>query len=440
MIKEPGKAILLGVLICCLTYFGPQIFGGSKQFEAPFARSFLMFALSIVFMLLTALFVFDWLVPLDNKIRSAATSPRWSIAGFLGILTVGVTLIFTMITWNDERSNINAAMYLWQNGLGDYFENYGQINKWLGQHHPPLLVLVYGLWYKLVGFSLTAGRFFNLAFALGAAVIAYLWIKKASDHAIAGLSVICLLLFPMWCFSSASALLDMPFVFWFMASMLFFERYIQHGNWREAAAAGVFATITILCRYNGIFLFPIFFAQLFSHKSSRPLLVVPKTWLVIAVPVVLGMPWMVLSIIQGTFSVQFARLSEFLLVGLIRPGGWWYLSEVLLPLFPIMMGIFTIPLLFYGALSCWKVESASVRRILVACTTYLVLIALTLPNPRYVLPAVPMLAGIVSVGLWRLAANTKGMAVVLVSVGLTAAGFVAFYTWITLLKVIYIFY
>ena len=440
MIKEPGKAILLGVLICCIVYFGPQIFGGSKQFEAPFARSFVLFALSIIFFLLSALFVYDWLVPIDRKIRFAATSPRWAIAGFTGLFISGVILIFTMVIWNDERSNIEAAKYLWQNGLDEYFQNYGQINKWLGSHHPPLLVLLYGLWYKLTAFSITAGRLFNLAFAMGAAAIGYLWIKKAADHAVAGLSVVCLLLFPMWSFSSASALLDMPFVFWFMISMLFFERYIQDNGWKDAAAAGVFVSITILSRYNGIFLFPIFFMQIVSHKSSRPLLIVPKTWLVIGVPILLGLPWLILSVAQGTFGIQAARLSEFLLVGFVRPGGWWYLSEVLLPLFPILMGIFTIPLLIYGAAACLKVESASVRRIMIGSITYLVLIALTLPNPRYVLPAVPMLAGIVSIGLWRLAAGTKGMAVVFVSTFICATGFIVFYTWITAIHVIYIFY
>ena len=70
------------------------------------------------------------------------------------MLVVGLVLMFTMRQWNDEGFKLEAARYFWQHGLKDYFTNYAEINKWLGPHHPPLLVLFYAALYKLFGFEL----------------------------------------------------------------------------------------------------------------------------------------------------------------------------------------------------------------------------------------------------------------------------------------------
>jgi hypothetical protein len=209
---------------------------------------------------------------------------------------------------------------------------------------------------------------------------------------------------------------------------------------RDAALAGVFAAVTILSRYNGLFLFPIWGVMLVSHGSTRNLLRKPATGLLLGVPFALAIPWVILALVKGTFWVQVTRLSTFLLVGVVQPGGWWYLSEVLLPLFPITMGIFAIPVLLYGFSSGFRTNDAGVRRLLVGTITYLALIALTLPNPRYLLPMIPMLAAIYSLALWRLAAIQKGMVPVLGALMLCSAAFVIFYTWATAKGFLYIFY
>ena len=460
MKSQHGKLILLAMLICCAAYCLPQFAGVFINVDSSpsdgldlgetknnvvqpgsyFSQNFLTFTLILAFISMASLFIFDWVSPFDKKLREAASSKWWLIAGGGTVFITGLSLVFWMPSWNDELSNIEAARYLWGNGLFEYFENYSEINKWLGSHHPPLLVLMYGLWYKLTGFSLIAGRLFNLVFALGATGLAYLWIRKMTDHAIAGVAALVLIITPMWCFSSASALLDMPFTLFFIASMFFFEKYIQRESSVDAILAGAFAAATILSRYNGLFLFPMWAVMLLAHKETRHLLLKKKSWLIAAVPVVLAVPWIIMAIAKGTFLVQVSRLSTFMLVGFVRPGGWWYLSEVLLPLFPIMMGIYTVPLFFYGLFSCGKIESSGIKRLTWGAMTYLVLLALTLPSPRYVLPVIPMLSAIYAVAFWQLAASQKGMLVILVASVLFSASFIIFYTWATASRYLYVFY
>lgn len=440
MSKKPARAILYGSLLFCVAFCFPQIFTSPVRLYRLFARDLVIFTMVLLFVTLLGLYLHVWLIALDERIRRSASSPRWLQAGLAMVVGGGLVLSMTMMTWNDERFNLEAARYLWQHGLGDYFSDYAEINGWLGRHHPPLLVLFYGLWYKLTGFSLLAGRLVNLAFAAGSAWLTFLWVRRLVDGAVASLAVVCLVFTPMWVFSSASALLDMPFLFLFLASLLAFEKFLQTRRGRYAALAGALMALTTLSRYNGLFLLPIWLVQLLADSSTRGLLKEPKTYLAALVPALLGLPWMALSLAQGTLAVQFARLSEFLLVAVVRPGGWFYLTEVLLPIFPIMMGIYTIPLLFYGLAAFWKVRSPGIKRLVFSCATYLGLVVLTLPNARYVLPAVPMLAAIASIGLWRLAANRQGMAAVLGVNLLCSACFVAFYTLETARKLIYIFY
>jgi len=453
--------IILAMLLCCAFYCLPQFAGvfinvdsspvdanekaGIAKSDAIqpgsyFSKNFLLFTLILVFISMTALFVMDWVSPLDKILRQAASSNWWLYAGIGAITFFGAGLIIFMPQWNDEGSNIEAARFLWNNGLYEYFENYSEINKWLGKHHPPFLVLMYGFWYKLTGFTLAAGRIFNFAFAIGSVAAGYFWIRKTTDQAIAGLAVLLFVATPMWCFSSASALLDMPFTLFFLTAMYFFERFIEKDSARAAVLAGIFAALTILSRYNGLFLFPMWAMMLLSHKETRPLLFRSKTWLLIITPLALALPWIIVALVKGAFWIQATRLSSFLLVGFIRPGGLWYLSEVLLPLFPIMMGIYTVPLFLFGLSSARMIPSPGTKRLVWGVVTYIVLLALTLPSPRYLLPVIPMLSAIYSIGLWRLAASKKGMLVVLVASVLFSASFIIFYTWATLSRYLYIFY
>jgi len=209
-----------------LVYCLPFIFTGFPEYETAFVKGFILFSLVLALLATLALFFHDQLALFDKVIRDSAGKSFWSTVGGLILLIGGGILAGSMVIWNDERSNLEAARFLWDKGIFEYFKNYAEINGWLGSHHPPLLVMVYGLWYKLTGFSIVAGRIFNLAFALGASYITYLWVKKLADEAVARLAVLCLAFTPMWLFSSASALLDMPFVFFFMLSLFVFEKYI----------------------------------------------------------------------------------------------------------------------------------------------------------------------------------------------------------------------
>ena len=436
---HPGKLILALLILFLGIYAMPQLVSGTNLVDSIELRTFLAMIFICICAALAGLMFLDDLTGLDRKIRDAAGSPVFVRVGFSLLAISTLLLIAFMIPWNDENSNVETARYLWDHGLRSYFNNYTEINQWLGRHHPPLLVLFYGLFYKLTGFSLIAGRLLNFVFALGAAVFYYKWIRRLTDEAIAGMSMITLAFVPMWAFSSASALLDMPFTFLFAGALYYFDGYIGTAKTRYALIAGGFALVAILSRYNGLFLYPIWLVTLLADKGSRGLLKRPATYLPVLITAVLSLPWLALAAYKGTLLVQITRLSQFLFVA-GRSGGWWYLTEVLLILFPIMFGVFNLPLWLFGAASYRKIMAPETKRLLAALITYTLLIAFTLPNPRYVIPAIPMLAALASVGVWRIAAAGKGAATVLAIHGVCAIAFLFFYTYGTAQKWFYIFY
>lgn len=319
--------------------------------------------------------------------------PRAPVAVFGGLAAVWIVVALVMIPWNDERSNIDAARYLASSGIESYLRNLATVNDWLGPHHPPFLPLVYGAIFGAFGFHLAAGRIFAVACSLATAVVAYRWIAARHGRPLALATLAMTPTLPVVAFAGTAAILDAPFWLLFTLALVAFDRFLQTGARRDALVVGIWTAIACMARYNAVLLPPVYLAIVAIVPAYRPFLRRASTWIVVFTPALLVLPWIAYSAATGTLAVQATRIASFVLTAFIPEGGAFYLRQYIAPLVPFMVGLFNAPLWINGAIRSWRdPDVAPARVVVVAACAYATLLAVTLPNPRYLLAVGALLA------------------------------------------------
>jgi hypothetical protein len=204
------------------------------------------------------------------------------------------------------------------------------------------------------------------------------------------------LIFPLWLFNGAAAIMEGPFLLVFLLTADAFVAFVQEPNARRSVKCGAWLTLAMLCRYNIVLLVPGVLALL-ALPPYRAILKKPAYWWWLGVPSLVLAPLAIAAASTGLLATQAANISWAFL--LLRPGGVHYLLETLLPLWPLHIGAHAIPLAVLGLLALWAGE----RRNLILFAlggAYLFLVLLILPNPRYFLPAVPFL-GVGAARVWQ---------------------------------------
>ncbi|MDP8222832.1 MAG: glycosyltransferase family 39 protein [Candidatus Lernaella stagnicola] len=337
------------------------------------------------------------------------------------IIAQGVLLVVSalaMSRWNDENFNLAQAVYLGEHGLRAWLRDYGTVNRWLGLHHPPLLPLLYGAFYNLVGPHVLAGRLFNIVFSLLSLLVAARLIERVTDKPTAALASLMWLCFPLWYFNGAAAILEGPFLLVFLLTADAFVRFLQEPKTGRALVAGALLTLGLLCRYNIALLIPgmvlILLLPAYRHLWRKP-----ATWWIAGVPLLCIAPLAGVAAGSGLLATQAARLTWMAL--LARPGGVHYLLETMLPLWPLHVGAHVLPLMLLGLFALYK-AGRQTTTLLALGGAYLFLVVLILPNPRYLLPAVPFIAAGAAIALQYL--RERNEADTAVWAGLVGAGMV----------------
>jgi 4-amino-4-deoxy-L-arabinose transferase-like glycosyltransferase len=344
--------------------------------------------------------MFLWLFLLDSEepIRGRLSAllrrgPEVEWAGLALLCVAWISVGALMIIWNDEQSNALAARFLIENGFSKYFSKYPEINSWLGPHHPPLLPIVYAGIYAVLSPNIHVGRAFAIFCSVGASIIAYLWIKRDFGRDAARVSGILLLAMPLVLFNGVASILDAPFWLVFTATFFYFEKYLKTVRTRDAVITGFLVALCLMTRYNGLIVPVLFFFALMSRKDSRSLFLKPATWLIFTIPIVLVLPWFIFALITGTLSVQSKTVLSFFFVAFLAPGGFFYIKSVLLPLIPLMTGLWNVPEWFFGArLLTSQDHNREGARIILMLLIYIASLFLSLPNPRYLLYMAPLLS------------------------------------------------
>jgi 4-amino-4-deoxy-L-arabinose transferase-like glycosyltransferase len=293
-----------------------------------------------------------------------------------------------MRLWNDEWANLAQARYLASHGLRDWSANYAMVNRWLGLHHPPLLPLIYSGLYRAIGFNLAVGRFFSVACSLGAMAAAYRLARRAVDEPTAALATLTWSFAPLWFYNGGAAILEGPLLLVMVLTADALLAFAREPKASRGAIAGAWLTAAVLCRYNGALLIPGF-AALMLMRERRAAWRHPGVWLALGIPLVVLAALGGFAATTGLAAAQAERMRRLLVM--LNPGGPTYLMNQVLPLWPLHIGAqaFAPAALALAALAWGQGKN---RELLALGGGYLLLILLILPNPRYLLPALPFLA------------------------------------------------
>ena len=313
--------------------------------------------------------------------------------GAVALFCLWTAVALTMIHWNDEVSNVQAARYLLQNGFKDYFHDYDRVNDWLGPHHPPLLPLIYAGIYSLFGAKIFVGRLFGISCALLACGLGYVWVKRQVGRRYALVTAALCMSYPLVWFNGASSILDPPFWLIFTACLVLFDRYMSSGKALDALWCGLCIGVAVLSRYNGFLLPPIFALLLFVDGKKRRAYKRAGAWLVLISPALLLLPWFAYAAWTGSLWTQIHRIAGFVLVAVIPEGGFFYIRNFLVPLLPFMVGLWNLPLWIGATVNILKKDGgAGGLQIAAVGAAYVLFVTMTLPNPRYLLAVAPSLA------------------------------------------------
>ncbi|MCB9476063.1 MAG: glycosyltransferase family 39 protein [Deltaproteobacteria bacterium] len=313
----------------------------------------------------------------------------WQIAMQAALL---VAVALAMIPFNDEQSNLAAGQYLADFHLRAYFANYAELNSWLGPHHPPLWPMIYAVIFAAFDESLLAGRALAVICSLTAIYLGYRWVRRIVDEPHAAVAVAVLPAMPMALFVGAAAILDAPFWMVAMLALLAVDRFFERGRTRDALVAGGALGLAMLSRYNGFLLPPIVLALWFARPRDERLPLLKAGWPLAAAPAAIFLPWVVYAASNGTLVKQVTTMLSLVGVAVIPEGGLFYLAFIIAPLYPFFIGLWNVPLWVASAgRKVWR--DPAWRPVLIVAGLYLLLMLLTLPNPRYILAiSIPLAA------------------------------------------------
>ena len=109
----------------------------------------------------------------------------------------------------DEEGSYAAAELVASEGVSALFQNYADMG-WLGNQHPPLSPILYGLALKVFGVGLFQARLLSLFFMIGTGFLTYLIGRELYSSQTGLLAVFVLFTFPLFFRFGTAAMVEMP--------------------------------------------------------------------------------------------------------------------------------------------------------------------------------------------------------------------------------------
>jgi 4-amino-4-deoxy-L-arabinose transferase-like glycosyltransferase len=205
-----------------------------------------------------------------------------------------------------------------------------------------------------------------------------------------------LLTMPFFFRLGTSAMLDMPVTCAFVGVLLLSLRLQERPTYLLAVALGGCLGIGLLCRYTMALVYPLVFGACLLDGQFRRL----APYLATAVLVSMGIfsCWVAWAASIGVFAAQQDKISR--LAGYMNTAkGKLWLANVMLFRLPSGIGVYNAPLLMLGGWRTWRELHRSDQIVLVWIGAVCIPLLLTLPGPRYFLPAFPAFALLMARGL-----------------------------------------
>lgn len=312
------------------------------------------------------------------------------------VVSIGGVYAYVQSGWPDEPSVFAAARIIAEQGVTTFFAHYAQI-PWLGTQHPPLALLVYGAALSLFGVHLLVIRLVSLGLSVATLLLTYRLASRLYDRRTGLLAAGCLLAAPFFFRIGTSALSDMPVTFCFVWAVSILLALLETPTYRRAVGLGLCIGAGLLCRYTMVFFYLLLGSYGLMVAASRRLL--PQLILATLISASILALWLGYAAHLGVLAGQWEKITEyagFLMVA--DTGKEWLLGSLLFRV-PSGLGPYNLPLLFLGGWQMMRHRGQADWYVLLWIAAVFVPLMLTLPGPRYFLPAFPALAIVMARGL-----------------------------------------
>jgi 4-amino-4-deoxy-L-arabinose transferase-like glycosyltransferase len=196
-----------------------------------------------------------------------------------GCLLFAFSLFFTVQTNPDMGRYHFDAKYLVNNGLVDFFKNWGDFQT---SFDMPTIPFLYGVSYLIFGEGKFAVLFINLLLFSGTLTFTYLTAKELFNRKVGLLSIIFFSISPFVLTQTPLMLVDLGETFFIVFSFYLILKLTNKPSFIKSITVSVILFITALTKiFSPIFLFPLaLISFLLSHKKNNALKYLFFSWLV----------------------------------------------------------------------------------------------------------------------------------------------------------------
>lgn len=254
----------------------------------------------------------DSMVELKNRVRGIAH--RMMIHP--DVVCVSLVVVFSTLLFfvnlgseplwaTDEQTYSQWGFHMAK--TGDYLNPwaFGMPSLWIGK--PPFYFWLMALAYQAFGVSNFSTRFWTAVFGVLSCVVTFYLGKKLHNRFVGLLSVLVLGTFSSFYVFARHAMLDVPFIFFMLASVFFLLLSDEpEKNTRFTLLGGLFFGLAIMTKQTTALLIPLIvsFYLVLSQRTFRALLS-KRFALFLGVGILVTIPWLIYMVLQFGESFWF---------------------------------------------------------------------------------------------------------------------------------------
>jgi len=360
---------------------------------------------------------------LDNQAERFTSGRRGVLIGLAAFVAVfGMIYAGTQEILTDEAFLLQASRILADEGVHSFFADYGDI-KWLGGQHPPLTPLVYGSAMRAFGPDLLALRAIATLVTALTVVVTYFLGEAWFDRRAGFMGALFLVSMPYCLRMGTAVLTDMPVTFLLLLGLFLMDRLSRTPSFRLSIAAGVAIGLGLLSKYTMLLIYPVLFCQLLARPRFRR--AIGHISLSVLVSIAIWGVWLQFAFEHRVLVEQAETVSRY--AGGVTGGGWRYMIEMITTELPSAVGFYNLPLVLWGTGCALYRRSEADLALLLWIVPVFVIVALTLPDPRYFMPAFPGIAIAMARGSQRFGRSDSR--IVLLALLLCAGSLYLFADW-----------
>lgn len=310
-------------------------------------------------------------------------------------LSAGLLYSLFKNTTFDELGILEVSSIVSNNGLKIYSSiPWGSLGK---MSHPPLVVFMDSFVTHIFGAHLYILRIICLIFSILILIFVYLIGKKLYNREIGLLSMIFLMLSQLYFRISCSASLDIPLLFFFIASIYLFLNYLDAHKLVYAFLCSFFLALGLYTKYCMVLIYPVLLIYLLLTRDFFYEIKRCGIWVIFIAPIITFLPWLFvflthISLEQSNTIISFA--SRLILQNKIA-----MILYCLFDLLPSGIGAQNIPFFIIGLIKVSKEKAKSNKFILAWIILSIFLMLPFLIDMRYLLPIFPAITILMSHGL-----------------------------------------